>query len=857
MKKYLYTGIVAMLALTACDDYNEKYFGDLDEGLKPTDIKKLEYTLTEADYATIASLSANETIAGENNEKNDLKQISSKNAFFASITAAKYVPAFLDDKYSFADNTSAIKVTYNQIPESPAYLSDVAKAQTYTLKSADYKEAWADADVSYFTPARPAAKYLPKILKSAISGAQQGDYAVAAYNYSANEPSQGGSETVVYDKVSDVVSGPIGEYNVKGTVMAAYSRGFLLSDGTASILVYLNKASNYTLGDMVTVKGTVSEYSGLKQFPNTSEVKWVSGAEEAFTYPSAVSMSGADMDAYLNNITVKYVSYIGKLTLSTNSSGTATYYNITDIEGTSKAQGSVSYPAAGLIDSSLDGKMVVVTGYTIGTSSSKYVNTMATSVVAVDGSSETYSPVATVATAAPGDYKVCGVVAATYKSGFLLNDGTGSILVYKNGDYTIGDVMTVSGATNSYAGLNQYKNPAIEKVGESKYYDPQVRELTGVEMDEYLSAPYVQYVSFAGKLNITTNDKGNKYYNIEDIEGASTAIGSLSYPMDGMVDETLNGKKVIVTGYSIGATSGKFVTMMVTKVQDATEARSLMSRAADGDGMYAVYQFDGSNWNATDVAIVSPVDYEKMGLTNPNFSSSANPDNYLPQFLSLNYPYAQNETVKAVAYHYYSGETTSLSVMEYKFEGGQWIKATSAIPVTDQFVKSNGEWKYNPSVVLTLTAGRSQPEISVYYQAIVDWVWENIDQKELGVTTKGQGYVTSFAAPTGSEYYFGATAYQNNIDLRPGKFLEQYAKGYEGMSDEQISSLVMERLPKAFEVALEAVHSAVAPIDGVDITYTVKFAIYDGLSTKYWQSVYKVVGIGDFEYVEDSMKAVE
>lgn len=38
------------------------------------------------------------------------------------------------------------------------------------------------------------------------------------------------------------------------------------------------------------------------------------------------------------------------------------------------------------MDASLDGKEITVTGYTIGVSSSKYVNTMAVSVVAADGS---------------------------------------------------------------------------------------------------------------------------------------------------------------------------------------------------------------------------------------------------------------------------------------------------------------------------------------------------------------------------------------------------------------------------------------------------------------------------------------
>lgn len=134
-------------------------------------------------------------------------------------------------------------------------------------------------------------------------------------------------------------------------------------------------------------------------------------------------------------------------------------------------------------------------------------------------------------------------------------------------------------------------------------------------------------------------------------------------------------------------------------------------------------------------------------------------------------------------------------------------------------------------------------------------MWENIDQKELGISKKGDGYTTTYA--TGSEYYFGATAYQNNIDLRPAKFREQYAKGYEGMDDAKITETVMARLPKAFIPALEKNHADAVPVEGIDVTYTVNFVIYDGSSNVNWTAVYKVIGNGKFEYVEDSMKKVE
>ena len=57
--------------------------------------------------------------------------------------------------------------------------------------------------------------------------------------------------------------------------------------------------------------------------------------------------------------------------------------------------------------------------------------------------------------------------------------------------------------------------------------------------------------------------------------------------------------------------------------------------------------------------------------------------------------------------------------------------------------------------------------------------------------------------------------------------------------------------------ALEKNHADAVPVEGIDVTYTVNFVIYDGSSNVNWTAVYKVVGNGKFEYVEDSMKKVE
>ena len=466
-------------------------------------------------------------------------------------------------------------------------------------------------------------------------------------------------------------------------MIATYGRGFLLSDKTASILVYLNAPANYSVGDVVTVTGTTSKYSGLMQFPQTSTLALVERSEE-FAYPTAQAMTGAEMDAWTASAAVKYVSITGKLTINKEKG----YYNLV-VDGATR-QGSLSYPVAGLVDDALDGQNVTAIGYLIGYSGS-FVNMMTTSVVAAGSQSE-YTPVGIVALSAAGDYKVKGTVAALYGRGFLLNDGTGSILVYLNKEsgYKEGDIVTVSGATTAYAGFMQFgATSQVEKVGESKFARPAARVLTGADMDAYLEMPYVAYVEYEGTLKIDGN-----YLNVT-IDGAETAVGSISYASSGLVDPALDGKKVVVTGYSIGVSGGKFFNTMATSVKDAAVAaktRAAVTRASVKANASALYRYNASSqsWSKystdeADVAVLQPADYDQMG-----YSYVSKPAETMPIYLKQAYPYAKVDDVVAVAY--YADKDGNLAVTEFKFNGTTWTETTIAAPSTITFQKANGEW---------------------------------------------------------------------------------------------------------------------------------------------------------------------
>ena len=166
-----------------------------------------------------------------------------------------------------------------------------------------------------------------------------------------------------------------GPYKVEGaTVIATYARGFLAGDDTGKILVYLNKESDFVVGDVVNLDGAVSQYAGLFQFTSDTAIEKTGTATVEHGEP--VVMDVAALEAYLENPVVQYASYTGTLNISEDGK----YLNVV-IDDTDKVVGSISYPLMDL--SALNGKKVVVTGYTIGCSSGKYINTMAVEVTEV------------------------------------------------------------------------------------------------------------------------------------------------------------------------------------------------------------------------------------------------------------------------------------------------------------------------------------------------------------------------------------------------------------------------------------------------------------------------------------------
>lgn len=450
-------------------------------------------------------------------------------------------------------------------------------------------------------------------------------------------------------------------------------------------------------------------------------------------------------------------------------------------------------------------------------------------------------------TAAKGDQvTVNGYVTGACAAGFMLADKGGTIFVYMGSGYDastykIGDQMTITGEVGSYnKGLQIAGGSAeMEVTGHGEYTYPAPVKFDAAYADNAITRAddaLAVYATISGKVS-----NNGKNINIK-IDGAATAQGSVYYATDAQKENLADGADVTLTGYFIAIAGKRYCNFVAVDIKANTASRSaVMSRALDIESTQenVMYVYSGNRWSvASGYTVLGHADYQAMGQRYDNLSNDG-PATLLPKYLALTFPYAATGDEKMVVYNYYASSTTTRRCDLYTYDGTAWSLNDGVETVTEQYVKNGGKWVYDPSVVITLPAGRGIEISTLYYQTCVDWIKNNVPD--------GAKYVTSYG---NNEYYCGTSAYQGNVDIRPDKARDQYAAGYEGMSDEQIVELMKKRFSEeVLPAALSILHPDAKPIDGLDVFYTINFSVYTGTTTPYVIK-YKVTGPGKFEFVE-------
>lgn len=186
--------------------------------------------------------------------------------------------------------------------------------------------------------------------------------------------------------IAEVIAGGAGQsVEVEGQIVAKHERGFLIQDATG--ILYIYEVCDQKIGDFVKVSGVTTEYGKLIQLGKGTTIALVK--EGSFTQPLPAEWTGADIDAYVQGtapLAITYIKYKGELSMTENQKNPGQFYYNVKVNGAT-ATGSIVNPAEGMVDAAWSGKLITVTGYTVGCSGKdgQFFNVMATRVELGEG----------------------------------------------------------------------------------------------------------------------------------------------------------------------------------------------------------------------------------------------------------------------------------------------------------------------------------------------------------------------------------------------------------------------------------------------------------------------------------------
>lgn len=801
MKKHLiYLCMASLLGMTACeDDFNKENFKGLDEMTAPQNVLDKDYTLTEADYKTISGLKV------EGIETADLKAVE-KSQYLTSASDPRVVlPVFLAKNWKTASLDATLRLTFNYVQDVPSYLKDIAGASSYELKLDDYKTVWGAENIDYLAPARNPEKYLPNILQNAVSGAVKDDYVVAAYQYSDNDPDGDWTdEDNSIELVNESFANGQGAFTIDNQVLP-----------DALTYVWMHDSHGYMKASAYKGGGYDSESWLISPAMNMSEIL---GA--TLTFEHAINYGSA-------------ASYAEQMSLWISVDGEdwqqLTIPNIPE-------KGSWTFVESGDIDlTAYVGKENVRLAF-------KYTSTTAAA-----------------ATWEVKNVKVNGLIAVFQPN--LEMDGESFVKENK----ILPDALTYVWTYDSYGYMKASAYKGTNYAAESWLISPTIA-LNSVEAPVTLTFEhainYGSAASYAEHMTLWVSEDGEDWQqltipNIPE-KGSWTFIKSGDIDLSDYVGKSIKIAFKYLSTASAAATwevKNILIKGQLVSSSSAEVSTSAVSVSASSEIIYSLCKYNGAKWVVAGNAVVlTPTDYEAIGVSTGYFTADAPANNYLSRFLSQKYPYSQELDTMIVVYNY--SNVTTLKADEYVFADGAWKCTTQPVTaVTEQYALAADGWVYSPDVVVVLKPGRGA-EVT-YFQKLTDWVWENVDQKEGGLTEeeKGKGYVTSYG---NNDYYYGGSQYQNNFDFRPAAWRTQNEDAYGKMSDEELTELMWKRLPEGIEHMLDTMYPDMVQTDE-PISYVLKFGIYgiDGSSaTKYYSIRCKLVGKGKFSYVEGSLKEI-
>ena len=300
MKKILFF-LASVLLFASCENfYIDQNLGGSD--YNPTDVRTIDYTLTDADYKSIVSNKDNIALAlaectpEDSSAYTAFLQIATDLAFNKVAVADVYVPAFLGAKFPQLSKGSLFNITYRTCEGAPAYLSTFAATTKYTLSVENYDAIWGEGKTGtyYLTPA--TVMQLTSVLPAE---AEEGAILAVVYDYKDTEP--------VFGKVEDD-DAPKGffdgtpesrGYYTPAEVIAAYAAGTLKEGDSLKVGGILGEWYSKSLN---TSYGNLDYYlydqDGTSRFEMWRSFSFNSAHWASYDYVDKTNATATDVNGY-------------------------------------------------------------------------------------------------------------------------------------------------------------------------------------------------------------------------------------------------------------------------------------------------------------------------------------------------------------------------------------------------------------------------------------------------------------------------------------------------------------------------------------------------------------------------------
>ena len=363
-------------------------------------------------------------------------------------------------------------------------------------------------------------------------------------------------------------------YTVRGVIDAKTTKGFVITDGAASVYVYLEaEPSSYALGDYVEVSGKTGAFNGMFQF--TKEAKITKLTETpSFTIPEPATLTMATAASWQSKTSFAVTE--SKEYKWRSTAGEADGFNTLNLAGSEVTIEPSYMPSEFNIEV---GATYDVTAYFAGFAGEKYGNYAAvylTSLSKVDDGdtpdpdpepSDDYSISQITET---GAYTIRGVVDAMTSAGCVISDGINAIYYH---DYDVADLVSlndyieITGDVMKHYGMFQFRYGSKITVldEEPNITIPSPTPLTAEIVTGWTAATDYSIEAFK-KYSWTstagTTISGDKTYDTLNIDGSNILIepSYLLSTFDIVTGETYN-----VTAYFGGySTEHSYAAMYVT-----------------------------------------------------------------------------------------------------------------------------------------------------------------------------------------------------------------------------------------------------------------------------------------------------